>query len=136
MMYQTPATHRILNKEGVDVNGQEKFISTGDEHFVFVQPKQFVNSSGTTWANETHSLRCHFPDSFEVSSVHALLSFPKEVRCFTSGLQVDVYLFRDMSEKEDVEKVTTSQSCVFRDYEKRHLKHLPKELRKLNQNLH
>ena len=53
MMHQTPATHRILNKEGVDVNGQEKLISTSDEHFVFVRSKKFVHSSGTTWANGT-----------------------------------------------------------------------------------
>ena len=53
MTYQTPATHRILNKEGVDVNGQEKMISTSDEHFVFVRPKKFVHFSGTTWANGT-----------------------------------------------------------------------------------
>ena len=52
-MYQTPVTHRVLKKEGVDVNGQEKLISTSDENFVFVRPKKFVHFSGTTWANET-----------------------------------------------------------------------------------
>lgn len=56
MTYQTPATHRILNKESVDVNGQGKLLSTGENHFVFVLPKQLVDSSGTTWANETHRL--------------------------------------------------------------------------------
>ena len=47
MMYQTPATHQILNKEGVVVIGQKKLIPNGDEHF--------VNTIGTTWANETHN---------------------------------------------------------------------------------
>lgn len=48
MMYQTPATHRILNKEGVEVDGKEKLISSGDKHIVIVRPKQIVDSSGTT----------------------------------------------------------------------------------------
>ena len=121
MTYQTPATHRILNKEGVDVNGQEKLHSTGDEHFVFIRPKQLVDSSGTTWGNETHGLRCHFPDSFEVNNMDGLPVIPQEIRCFTSSLQADVCLYFDMSEKDYVEKVTTSPSCEFREHEKRHL---------------
>ena len=135
MMYQTSATHRILNKEGVDVNGQEKLISNGDEHFVFVRPKQIVNSSGTTWVNETHRLRCELPDSFEVSNNDVALSFPKEVRCFASSVQGDVYLFHDMSEKEDIDKVTASPSCLFREYEKKRLKHLVKKIEKAESEL-
>ena len=53
-MYQTPATHCILSKEGIDVSGEEKLVSSADKHFVFIRPKHVVNSSGTTWANETH----------------------------------------------------------------------------------
>ena len=41
-MYQTPATHILLNKEGIEVNGKEKLVSTGDKHVV-VRPKQIVN---------------------------------------------------------------------------------------------
>lgn len=81
MMYQTPATHRILNKEGVEVDGKEKLISSGDKHIVIVRPKQIVDSSGTTWANETHRLRCLFPDDFEVKRE---VTISRELRCFTS----------------------------------------------------
>ncbi|KAL9965166.1 hypothetical protein ACROYT_G028929 [Oculina patagonica] len=121
MMYQTPSTHRILNKEGIEVNGQEKLVSVGDEHFVFIRPKQIVNSGGTTWANETHRLRCEFPDSFEVQS-DTLIS--KEIRSFASTIQGDVYLFRDMSEKGDIEKVTDSLCCRYKEHEERRLNHL------------
>ena len=100
MMYQTPATHRILNKEGIDVNGEEKLVSIADEHFVFICPKQIVDSSGTTWANERHGLRGEFPDSFEVIKDECIAS--KELRSFASALHGDVYLFRDMSEKDDI----------------------------------
>ena len=112
MMYQTPATHRILNREGIDVNGEEKLVSVADQHFVFIRPKQIVDSSGTTWANETHRLRCEFPDSFEVVTDKCITS--KEVRSFTSALHGDVYLFRDMSEKDDIEKLTSSSSCRYK----------------------
>lgn len=121
MMYQTPSTHRILNKEGIEVNGQEKLVSVGDEHFVFIRPKQIVNSGGTTWANETHRLRCEFPDSFEVQS-DTLIS--KEIRSFASAIQEDVYLFRNMSEKGDIEKVTDSLCCRYKEHEERRLNHL------------
>lgn len=122
MMYQTPATHRILNKQGIDVNGQEKLVSIADEHFVFIRPKHIVNSSGTTWANETHRLRCEFPDSFEVIKDEYIAS--KELRSFISALYGDVYLFRDMSEKDDIEKLTNSPSCRYKKYEERRLSHL------------
>ena len=51
--FVTPSTHRILHKEGVIVDGSEKLVSTGDSHFVFTRPKAVIDSSGTTWANET-----------------------------------------------------------------------------------
>ena len=49
----TPSTHRILHKEGVIVDGSEKLVFTGASHFVFTRPKAVIDSSGTTWANET-----------------------------------------------------------------------------------
>ena len=121
MMYQAPATHRILNK-GIDVNGEEKLVSIANEHFVFIPPKHIVNSSGTTWANETHQLRCEFPDSVEVIKDEYIAS--KELRSFTSALYGDVYLFHDMSEKDDIEKWTNSPSCRYKKYEERRLSHL------------
>ena len=112
MMYQTPATHRILNKEGIDVNGEEKLVSIADEHFVFIRPKHIVNSSGTTWANETYRLRCEFPDSFEVIKDEYIAS--KELRSLTSALYGE----------DDLEKLTNSPSCRYKKYEERRLSHL------------
>ena len=125
MMYQTPATHRILNKEGVEVDGKEKLISSGNKHIVIVRPKQIVDSSGTTWANETHRLRCLFPDDFEVKRE---VTISRELRCFTSRLQGDLYLFSDMSMAEDVGKVTSSPTCPNRNYEKKRVEHLIQRL--------
>ena len=43
--------------EGFDVEDNEKLGSTGDAHYVFVRPKNFVDSSGTTWVSKTVFLR-------------------------------------------------------------------------------
>ncbi len=40
-----------------------------------------------------------------------------------------------MSEKEDIEKMMTSQSCIFREYEKRRLKHLTQRIEKAESEL-
>ena len=56
MFYQTPSTHRILKYEAVNIDGKEKIKSVGDRHIVYVHPKAYIDSSGTTWANET--LKC------------------------------------------------------------------------------
>ena len=65
-----------------------------------------LNSSGTTWANETHRLRCEFPDSFEVKGDTTV---PKEIRCFINALHGDLYLFRDRSEERRVGKECRSR---------------------------
>ena len=120
-MYQTLATHRLLNKEGVEVNGKEKLVSTGDKHIVVVRPKQIVDSSPTTWANETFRLRCSYPDYFEID-VETVVS--REMRAFLSRLQGDVFLFSDMSVRSDIGNVTSSLECEHRAYEKKHANHL------------
>ena len=65
-VYQTPSTHRLLMLESFQVDGHEKIGSSGDSHYVFVRPKSYVDSSGTTWASETVWLRHNFPLDFEV----------------------------------------------------------------------
>ncbi|EDO46041.1 predicted protein [Nematostella vectensis] len=57
-VYQTPAAHRIMEKESITMDdGSEKLITVNDNHIVIVRPKSYVPSSGTMWANETHRLR-------------------------------------------------------------------------------
>ena len=53
--------------EGFDVEGNERLGSTGDSHYVFVHPRSFVDSSGTTWASETVFLRHTNTLDFEVN---------------------------------------------------------------------
>ena len=72
LMYLTPATHRILRKEGSTVDGVERIVSVDDQHFVITRPKAFVGSSGTTWANETLNLRVTYPQYFEVDTTSDL----------------------------------------------------------------
>ena len=109
-MYQTPATHRILTKEGIEVNAQEKLISLRDEHFVFICPKQIVNSSGTTWANETHRLCCEFPDSFEVKGVFLLYSYSVYHGLIT---QVFCELYLESLKDECAKRSLNGQPCTF-----------------------
>ena len=52
--------------EGLEVDGREKIGSVGDCHYVFVMPKKYVDSSGSTWASETVNLRHKFPADCEV----------------------------------------------------------------------
>ena len=46
------------------------------------------------------------------------------MRSFISALYGDVYLFCDMSEKDNIEKLTNSPSCRYKKYEERYLSHL------------
>ena len=64
--YQTPSTHRILYCKCKFADNEEKVVSTGDSHYVFVRPKAYIDSSGTTWASETVTLRHLVPVDFEV----------------------------------------------------------------------
>ena len=64
--YVTPYIHRILSKTSVDVDGEECFVNSEDTHVVFTRPKVYVESSGTTWPNETERLRCIMLNKFEV----------------------------------------------------------------------
>lgn len=56
----------MLSKVSVEVDGKEQFLNSDDTHVVLTRPKAYIDSSGTTWANETELLRCLMPDNFEV----------------------------------------------------------------------
>ena len=55
-----------VSKTSVDVDGEEYFVNSEDTHVVFTRPKAYVESSGTTRANETERLRCIMLSKFEV----------------------------------------------------------------------
>ena len=76
-----PSTHRILDKKYETIDGEERLVNENNTHIVFVRPKTFVHSSGTTWANETIRLRGMFPEECEtVDSQNAQSSYSSNFR--------------------------------------------------------
>ena len=121
MFYQTPSTHKILKNEAVNIDGVERIKSVGDRHIVYVRPKAYVDSSGTTWANETVQMRHDIPEEFEIripdSTIVNRSQYSKGMRKVSSRLHDNLYLFTDMSEKDDVQKVSRAHNCPYRSYE-------------------
>jgi hypothetical protein len=62
------------------VQGEEKLLNKDDTHAVFIRPKATVDSSGTTWANETMELRNILPDKFEVGEPSRYPNYSSEFR--------------------------------------------------------
>ncbi|XP_032235410.2 uncharacterized protein LOC5510379 [Nematostella vectensis] len=123
-VYQTPAAHRIMEKESITMDdGSEKLITVNDNHIVIVRPKSYVPSSGTMWANETHRLRCVYPDMHEVEPEDAFVKYSANFRQFCSSLYGDVYLLDDMTMEEDLKKMSASEPCPHKEYELKRLTH-------------
>ena len=129
-VYVTPSTHRILSKTSVDVDGEECFVNSEDTHVVFTRPKSYVESIGTTWANETERLRCMMPDKFEVPSDNNQPVYTKNFRETCARMNDDVKLFTMMTMNEDLERATLQSNTEnkHRLYETERLKHLKKRL--------
>ena len=77
-IYCTPATHRIMRKATIEVEGSvEKLITQEDTHSVFARSKHYTPSHSTTWANE--DIRCshlHAPGcSVESKGIHHARSY-------------------------------------------------------------
>lgn len=107
----------------VAVEGKEKLINKDDTHVVFIRPKTFVDSSGTTWANETEELRTVLPDKFEVQPADGHNYSP----CFRgvcARIRDDSQLFVEMTMKEDLKRVSTENNGdPHFQYEKERLAH-------------
>ena len=104
-------------------DGIEKLITDNDVHVVIVRPKTYVPSSGSSWANETHRLRCLYPDAHEVPSENELVKYSPEIRQFCATVYCDVYMLYDMTMAEDLRKMKQSRPCPHRDYELKRLRH-------------
>ena len=121
-IYQTPSTHRVLMLEGFDVEGNKKLGSTGDSHYVFVRPKSFVDSSGTTWASETVFRRHTNPLDFEVDEKCSHSKVFRQILAITHDY---VFQFIDMTETNDIKKVLLGdQNCCHAKYETSRAAHL------------
>ena len=109
--------------EGFDVKDNEKLGSTGDSHYVFVRPKNFVGSSGTTWVSETVFLRHTNPLDFEVDEKCSHLKVFRPILAITHDY---VFQFIDMTETYDIKKVslTGDQNCCHAKYETSRVVHL------------
>ena len=68
-LYITPASHRMMNKEVIEVEGQQKIKLTDEQSFVFLGPKYYVGSSGTVWTNEQFSIFHNFPQFMKLNQV-------------------------------------------------------------------
>ena len=122
LVYQTPASHRVFSKQSVEQDGDEKLVTNEDNHFVFIRPKVIVESSGSVWASETVRLRQTFPDLFEVKN--DLSNYSPGFRSSCAILHDAVFIYHDMSEEKDLDKICGSVSCEHRQYEKIRLNHI------------
>lgn len=128
MVYQTTSAHRIMTKSPVVIDGQTKMVTDSDNHFVIVRPKAIVDSSGTTWASEIARLRIMSPDVFEIPSDKQTSQCSKEDRSFAAYIYYATFLYMDMTEEEDLKKVTSNSDSPHRIYEKKRVCHLLNEL--------
>ena len=70
LMYQTPASHRLITKHTEEIDGKDTLVTSTDNHLVTIRPKAYVDSSGTTWASEIAEYRVQYPQLFEVTNCH------------------------------------------------------------------
>ena len=99
-------------------------MNKDDNHIVFVRPKALVDSSGTTWANETERLRSMFPDKFEVLEGGSQVNYSAHFRGVCARIQDDVRLFIEMTVAEDLERVCNSPENIHYKYESERISHL------------
>jgi hypothetical protein len=119
----TPSTHRILNKESIEIDGKEKLVNKKDTHIVFVRPKAFVDSSGTTWANETMRLRNIHPSEFEVDGESS--KYSDGLRGFVGEVHDNVKYFQMTTVQGDWERCKPGESDnQYTKYEISRFKHI------------
>ena len=132
--FVTPSTHRILHKEGVIVDGSEKLVSTGDSHFVFTRPKAVIESSGTTWANETVLLAHDHQNELDVPGTNKGLDV--NTRNFMRACHDTLFQYKDMFERNDLSNINTEDTdCRHKQYELDRLNHLQHNLSKASEQL-
>jgi hypothetical protein len=124
MVYQTPSAHRIMTKRAMNIGSEITTLVDDDNHFVVVRPKAFVDSSGTTWASEIIRLRTMHPAVFEIPLASDNTSFSAEQRGSLCKIEYATFQYLDMTEEEDVKKVSAHDDCPHRKYERNRVQHL------------
>ena len=64
----TPATHRVMTKETLNIDGKEEIKIVDDLALVFARSKHFVGSSGTVWASEFMTIQHEGPICWNLES--------------------------------------------------------------------
>ena len=114
-LYVTPASHRIMNKKVIEVEGQQKIKPTDEQSFVFLRPKYCGGSSGTVWTDEQFSIFHNFPQFYEVESVDVQTA-GASLRKYCHMIRDKLRHFQDACAREDVLDVNGEQ-CRFREYQ-------------------
>ena len=105
LVYVTPGSHRIFTKLLWKAKKSSFFNREDDFHHVFVRPKSLVGSPGSVWASETVRLRHEDPSAFEVQGRPECPDYSPRLRKCCARLY-DLFLYQDMSEHDDLNKVT------------------------------
>ena len=131
LVFQTPASHRIFTKEAVVQGEEEKLVTAEDAHIVFIRPKAFVPSTGSTYKSEIVRIRHEFPDLFEVPSAKCnAVNYSEDFRCSCAIAHDSAFIYKNMTMDEDLKKVTYKPDCLHKQYEKCRIMHLRKNITK------
>ena len=82
--------------KGILVGDKEQMVTDCDEHHVFCRPKCYVDSSGTTWANEEMELR-HVRTIYDVKTSQYSSQFTQLCR----RLKDDSFYYLETNIKQD-----------------------------------
>ncbi len=106
-------------------DGSQKSITKNELHAVVVRPKAYVSSSGTSWANETHRLRCEYPGAHELPPAPGdqAESYSTDFRQFCATVQCGIFMLNDMTMMEVLQKMKHQGSCIHQSYELKRLEH-------------
>ena len=102
-LYQTPGSHRILQKTAINVGQAEEKLARDpdwDHHHVYVRPKITQDSSGLTWSSEDVDLIIKEP-FLSSSDLGDDLNISKDQFSCLRGIQLEIKLFLMIQNTED-----------------------------------
>ena len=107
--------------KGILVGDKEQMVIDRDEHHVFCRPKHYVDSSGTTWANEEMELR-HVSTIYDVKTSQYSSQFMQLCR----RLRDDSFYYLETNIKQDYTKSNVHE--IYTTCEKKRIEHLKNRL--------
>ena len=119
-LYQTPGSHRILQKTSINIGQAEEKLARDpdwDHHHVYVRPKITQDSSGLTWSSEDVDLIIKEP-FLSSAELEDDCNISKEQFSCLRGIQLEMKLFLMMQNKEDEKFLGYNSVRVVNLYEK------------------